>query len=252
MISAKFVPLKYYTLSSQLQRLTSFSVGCSGRRILSPGQIAVMRKWSIILRFLNLISLWGWRWHHYVMWCISGRVNTRITSTKPGKNRQNKKLLAGKFCDLGKNKEIHKGNPPILEGNLPCWREILPSLQGNKHFFQAWAVPSVCKKVQVGVKKCNGNAGVYVGKDAMQWQSILKVGSNLQVKFHLYFPQFGTVFKLVWNTFWLQSARHRRTSLVRRRQVSVVQFREWFQDIRTPRERLQGLWAEGIHSGSRV
>ena len=27
MISAKFVPLKYYTLSSQLQRLTSFSVG---------------------------------------------------------------------------------------------------------------------------------------------------------------------------------------------------------------------------------
>ena len=46
-ISAKFVPLKYYTLSSQLQRLISFSVGCSGRRILSPGQIAVMRKWSI-------------------------------------------------------------------------------------------------------------------------------------------------------------------------------------------------------------
>ena len=46
LISAKFVPLKYYTLSSQLRRLTSFSVGCSGRRILSPGQIAVMRKWS--------------------------------------------------------------------------------------------------------------------------------------------------------------------------------------------------------------
>ena len=46
-ISAKFVPLKYYTLSSQLRRLTSFSVGCLGRRILSPGQIAVMRKWSI-------------------------------------------------------------------------------------------------------------------------------------------------------------------------------------------------------------
>ena len=47
-ISTKFVPLKYYTLSSQLQRLTSFSVGCSGWRILSPGQIAVMRKWSIV------------------------------------------------------------------------------------------------------------------------------------------------------------------------------------------------------------
>ena len=46
-ISAKFIPLKYYTLSSQLRRLTSFSVGCSGRRILSPGQIAVMQKWSI-------------------------------------------------------------------------------------------------------------------------------------------------------------------------------------------------------------
>ena len=46
-ISAKFVLLKYYTLSSQLRRLTSFSVGCSGRRIPSPNQIAVMRKWSI-------------------------------------------------------------------------------------------------------------------------------------------------------------------------------------------------------------
>ena len=51
-ISAKLVPLKYYTLSSQLRRLTSFSVGCSGRRILSLGQIAVMRKWSM-LQFLR-------------------------------------------------------------------------------------------------------------------------------------------------------------------------------------------------------
>ena len=49
-ISAKFVPLKYYTLSSQLQRLVSFSVGCSGRRILSPGQINIMRKWCIHFR----------------------------------------------------------------------------------------------------------------------------------------------------------------------------------------------------------
>ena len=62
MISAKFVPLKYYTLSSQLQRLTSFSVGCSGRRILSPGQIAVMRKWSIgpekVVQLIQLNSLY--------------------------------------------------------------------------------------------------------------------------------------------------------------------------------------------------
>ena len=63
MISAKFIPLKYYTLSSQLQRLTSFSVGCSGRRILSPGQIAVMRKWSIVsseehIKFLKFYILY--------------------------------------------------------------------------------------------------------------------------------------------------------------------------------------------------
>ena len=57
MISAKFVPLKYYTLSSQLQPRTSFSVGCSGRRILSPGQIAVMRKWSIGNSEMSLFSL---------------------------------------------------------------------------------------------------------------------------------------------------------------------------------------------------
>ena len=58
-ISAKFVPLKYYTLSSQLQRLTSFSVGCSGRRILSPGQIAVMRKWSILSLPTTLVTKAG-------------------------------------------------------------------------------------------------------------------------------------------------------------------------------------------------
>ena len=57
-ISAKFVPLKYYTLSSQLQRLTSFSVGCSGQRILSPGQIAAMRKWSIALTLELLAPKW--------------------------------------------------------------------------------------------------------------------------------------------------------------------------------------------------
>ena len=52
-----------------------------------------------------------------------------------GKNRQNRKLLAGKFCDLErKHKEIHKGNPSTLEGNLPCRREILPSLQGKNIF----------------------------------------------------------------------------------------------------------------------
>ena len=28
-----------------------------------------------------------------------------------------------------------KGNLSTLEGNLPCWREILHSLQGNKTFF---------------------------------------------------------------------------------------------------------------------
>ena len=54
---------------------------------------------------------------------------------RPGKNRQNGKLLAGKFCELeGKNREIHKGNPSTLEGNLPSWREILPNLQGNNFF----------------------------------------------------------------------------------------------------------------------
>ena len=58
-ISAKFVPLKYYTLSSQLQRLTSFSVECSGRRILSPGQIAVMRKWSIKSPKFSEIAIYG-------------------------------------------------------------------------------------------------------------------------------------------------------------------------------------------------
>ena len=71
---------------------------------------------------------------------------------RPGKNRQNGKLLAGKFCELeGKNKEIHKGNPSTLEENLPCWREILPSLQGNIFFSQAWSWTKASLKDQLDI-----------------------------------------------------------------------------------------------------
>ena len=30
-----------------------------------------------------------------------------------------------------KNREIHKGNPPTLEGNLPCWKQIFAQLAGK-------------------------------------------------------------------------------------------------------------------------
>ena len=43
-ISAKFVPLKYYTLSSQLRRLTSFSVGLFGSANSVTRSYQVMRK----------------------------------------------------------------------------------------------------------------------------------------------------------------------------------------------------------------
>ena len=64
------------------------------------------------------------------------------------KNRQHGKLLAGKFCDLeGKIKKhiSFKVNPLTLEGNLPCWRDTLHSLQGNKNFFQAWRIKTLSK-----------------------------------------------------------------------------------------------------------
>ena len=44
MISAKFVPLKYYTLSSELRRLTSFSVGLFGSANSVTRSYPVMRK----------------------------------------------------------------------------------------------------------------------------------------------------------------------------------------------------------------
>ena len=50
MISAKFVPLKYYTLSSQLRRLTSFSVGLFGSANSVTRSYPVMRK-SCIMHF---------------------------------------------------------------------------------------------------------------------------------------------------------------------------------------------------------
>ena len=43
-ISAKFVPLKYYTLSSQLRRLTSFSVGLFGSANSVTRSYPVMQK----------------------------------------------------------------------------------------------------------------------------------------------------------------------------------------------------------------
>ena len=51
-ISAKFVPLKYYTLSSQLRRLTSFSVGLFGSANSVTQSYPVMRK-SCIGRYYN-------------------------------------------------------------------------------------------------------------------------------------------------------------------------------------------------------
>ena len=48
-ISAKFVPLKYYTLSSQLRRLTSFSVGLFGSANFVTRSYPVMRKSCITL-----------------------------------------------------------------------------------------------------------------------------------------------------------------------------------------------------------
>ena len=50
MISAKFVPLKYYTLSSQLRRLTSFSVGLFGSANSVTRSYPVMRKSCIASR----------------------------------------------------------------------------------------------------------------------------------------------------------------------------------------------------------
>ena len=67
-ISAKFVPLKYYTLSSQLRRLTSFSVGLFGSANSVTRSYPVMRKsciqvWNVVFQekgvffFLFSISL---------------------------------------------------------------------------------------------------------------------------------------------------------------------------------------------------
>ena len=55
-ISAKFVPLKYYTLSSQLRRLTSFSVGLFGSANSVTRSYPVMRK-SCIDHF-RITAIW--------------------------------------------------------------------------------------------------------------------------------------------------------------------------------------------------
>ena len=57
MISAKFVPLKYYTLSSQLRRLTSFSVGLFGSANSVTWSYPVMRKSCIIYEISTLCNV---------------------------------------------------------------------------------------------------------------------------------------------------------------------------------------------------
>ena len=69
MISAKFVPLKYYTLSSQLRRLTSFSVGLFGSANSLTRSYPVMRKSCIGLhmKILNFSGQFETYWATFGM-----------------------------------------------------------------------------------------------------------------------------------------------------------------------------------------
>ena len=67
-ISAKFVPLKYYTLSSQLRRLTSFSVGLFGSANSVTRSYSVMRK-SCIAENSNMSPEWHEGVWVYFVYC---------------------------------------------------------------------------------------------------------------------------------------------------------------------------------------
>ena len=77
MISAEFVPLKYYTLSSQLRRLTSLSVGLFGSANSVTRSYPVMRKSCIGFKCISTIfgegeslnfTLEAWAPCHTVGW----------------------------------------------------------------------------------------------------------------------------------------------------------------------------------------
>ena len=77
--------------------------------------------------------------------------------SRPGKNRQNGKLLAGKSCDLaGKNKEIHKGDHPTLEGICPAGGKFWPACRKKKTFFPGLVLQldnvNIISKVYIGQK----------------------------------------------------------------------------------------------------
>ena len=64
----------------------------------------------------------------------------RSTVCRPGKNRQNGKLLVGKSCDLeGKNKEIPHGKREIC----PAGGKFCPACREINIFFQAWQYVSL-------------------------------------------------------------------------------------------------------------
>ena len=88
---------------------------------------------------LTLLAAWSslcgkWRlrsWTNIIIKAASGKLVWKQHKQAWKKKKQNGKLLAGNFV-------IWEGNHPThaLEGNLPCWREILPSLQGKHQKFQ--------------------------------------------------------------------------------------------------------------------
>ena len=106
-ISAKFVPLKYHTLSSQLRRLTSFSVGLFGSANSVTRSYPVMRKscigtlstWYMLVLHAFLLHVPFWVLFQQMQWMY-------------------------RYNDINKHDFINKcGIGPLLVLVFPCFRE---------------------------------------------------------------------------------------------------------------------------------
>ena len=161
-ISAKFVPLKYYTLSSQLRRLTSFSVGLFGSANSVTRSYPVMRKsciawlsmipsWPTVgftvtdFHFWNERYLYHERFDFYVIMLglanlsSSGlaRINTRNGccnrgGSRYGPNRHRPPLLTAKSCKFSRFWGY-------ISYSAPLYRHSAPS------FYKSWIRPCARK-----------------------------------------------------------------------------------------------------------
>ena len=156
MISAKFVPLKYYTLSSQLPCST---VECSGRGILSPGQIAIINTiWeqSIPMKCSSCVGL-GERGGAKGEWNFIVKMRSIVVANLRGKLGEDSRLLRYAFLRFCPQLMV-QDHMLLTINNL---EEYSKSNMLQDHI-EMHTAPGACSKYSWSIVHSNNAPGAYL------------------------------------------------------------------------------------------